>query len=283
MLALVFAMTAATAQTGRNAKVTVVMNTMNYKQQEQKKHASSSDLVNVLLEALGMKHEKAASNSTSYQDAVRAAIVKGLAESYRISAIDGMGATANCDYKVDATVANLSTTTKVMENRVDGKIRKVTEYKGLVNMTLQVKDAKTGRIVDNPTINISALDVAWTDTPQKAIVNALKELTYSVSKHFNKWLPLTANVLDGASVKKDKQKEVYIDLGTDEGAVKGVHFDVYSVKNVAGREAKSKIGRLKIEDVEGNDISLCKITSGGKAVKSALESGGKLVVVSNEY
>ena len=55
---------------------------------------------------------------------------------------------------------------------------------------------------------------------------------------------------------------------------------VYVIKNIAGREAKSQIGKLKIEAVEGDDISLCKVQSGGKDIKAALDAGQQLRVVS---
>ena len=55
---------------------------------------------------------------------------------------------------------------------------------------------------------------------------------------------------------------------------------VYEVKTVAGREAKSQIGKLKIEEVEGSDISRCKVQSGGKDIKAALDAGQQLRVMS---
>lgn len=82
------------------------------------------------------------------------------------------------------------------------------------------------------------------------------------------------------SNKKDKQKEVYIDLGSNEGAFEGLHMGVYIVKTVAGREAKSQIGKLKIEAVEGDDISRCKVQSGGKEIKAAIDAGQQLQVTS---
>lgn len=87
-----------------------------------------------------------------------------------------------------------------------------------------------------------------------------------------------ASVLEGARDKKDKQKEVYIDLGAREGAYKGLHMGVYTVKTVAGKEAKKQIGKLKIEEVQGDDISLCKVQSGGRDIKSALDNGETLVI-----
>jgi hypothetical protein len=55
---------------------------------------------------------------------------------------------------------------------------------------------------------------------------------------------------------------------------------VYQMKTIGGHEAKSQIGKLKIEAVEGDDISRCKVQSGGKDIKAALDAGEKLVVTS---
>ena len=85
-------------------------------------------------------------------------------------------------------------------------------------------------------------------------------------------------MLEGARDKKDKQKEVYIDLGSKEGAYEGLHMGVYTVKTIAGKEAKKQIGRLKIMEVLGDDISLCKVQSGGKDIKAALDAGETLVI-----
>ena len=63
-----------------------------------------------------------------------------------------------------------------------------------------------------------------------------------------------------------------------EGAYKGLHMGVYTVKLVAGKEAKKQIGKLKIEEVQGDDISLCKVQSGGKDIKVALDAGETLVI-----
>ena len=89
-----------------------------------------------------------------------------------------------------------------------------------------------------------------------------------------------ANIVEGATDKKEKQKEVYIDLGSSEGAVKGLHMGVFVVKTVAGKEARQQVGKLKIEEVEGDEISLCKVQSGGKDIKAAIDEGKQLVVLS---
>ena len=48
---------------------------------------------------------------------------------------------------------------------------------------------------------------------------------------------------------------------------------------LAGHEAKTQIGKLKIEAVEGEDISLCKVQNGGKDIKTAIEAGAQLRVM----
>ena len=55
---------------------------------------------------------------------------------------------------------------------------------------------------------------------------------------------------------------------------------VFIVKTIAGREARQQIGKLKVETVLGDDISLCKVQSGGKEIKKAIEAGEQLLVIS---
>ena len=94
--------------------------------------------------------------------------------------------------------------------------------------------------------------------------------------------PLRANIVEGAREKKDKQKEVYIDLGNHNGVYEGLHFGVYLEKQVAGKIAERQIGKLKIIEVQGPDISLCKVQSGGRDIKAAIDAGQNIVVKTME-
>ena len=60
------------------------------------------------------------------------------------------------------------------------------------------------------------------------------------------------------------------------------YMGVFVVKNVAGREAKSQIGKLKILALEGDDISRCKVQSGGKDIKAALDAQQRLLIISTD-
>ena len=108
----------------------------------------------------------------------------------------------------------------------------------------------------------------------------MERLSYSIKNWLNKKTLLEAIIIEGSSVKNDKQKEVYIDLGCSEHAVAGIHFGIYVIKNVAGEEAMQQIGKLKVEAVEGENVSRCKVQSGGKEIKAAIDSGTELKVIS---
>jgi hypothetical protein len=267
----------AMAQEGRNERITMGMNSLSYTVKEQK--STLSKVFDVLLTG------EVTTNQEKYQDAVRAAVVKGLSQAHRLSVIDGQlsaeeASRPNSCY-VDATVSNISTTSKTETEYIDKekkRTRTKTYYKALIGLILHIKDAKSDEIVASPTFNIKEIDLSWMETQDGAMLKALERLSYYVTRYCNRWLPLRANVVEGARVKKDKQKEVYIDLGEREGAYEGLHMGVYTVKTVAGKEAKKQIGRLKIEEVQGDDISLCKVQSGSKDIKAALEAGETLVI-----
>ena len=61
-----------------------------------------------------------------------------------------------------------------------------------------------------------------------------------------------------------------------------MHLTVYSVKTIAGRYARKELGKLKIKEVMGDDISLCKVTGGGKNIKAALDEGQTVVAITTD-
>jgi hypothetical protein len=66
------------------------------------------------------------------------------------------------------------------------------------------------------------------------------------------------------------------------GVYEGLHFGVYLEKQVAGKIAERQIGKLKVIEVQGPDISLCKVQSGGRDIKAAIDAGQNIVVKTME-
>ena len=270
-------------QTDRNRSYTITLGGVQYTHSDEK--MTSSEAVSKVM--TGMLTGKTSIQATEYEEDVINAIIKGLSNSHRYRYDDSMLENADAivagNLVVEAVITNIQVKT---ENRTwkgkDGRPQITTSYKGEVEAMLTLKDVKTGEVIGNPTFSGSGTGTSYNSDSDKAMRYAIGHLSSSITTWLNKYLPLQANIIEGSTAKKDKQKEVYIDLGAREGASEGLHLAVYKVKTIAGREAKTQIGKLKIESVDGDDISHCKVQSGGKDIKAALDAGEQLVVVSTD-
>ena len=274
------AVSAQDTQTDRNKTYRITLGNVQYTHHNEK--MSAGDAVGKVL--AGVLTGKTSVQATKYEDDVKNAIIKGLSGAHRFHYNDGLlqmkDITEEGNLVVDAVITNINakSDSRTWKDK-DGKTQVTTSYTGIVEALLTLKDAKTGEVVTNQSFNGQGLGGSSSDT-DKAVRQAIDYLSTNITKWLNKFRPLRANILEGAAAKKDKQKEVYIDLGSNEGAFVGLHMGVYQVKTIAGREAKSQIGKLKIEAIEGDNISRCKVQSGGKDIKAALDAGEKLVVTS---
>ena len=273
----------AMAQEGRNIVYTTGINELQYAKKDSK--PTTGEVIGEVLSAL--VSGETTQEMDKFVPAVQAAVVKGISQARRIKAIEGQLTPEEKSqphaWYVDGTIATISSTSKVETWKdKDKKEHSKTVYKGLVGVTLHFKNAQTDEVMFSPSFNVTASDLSWVESASGAVTNAVNYLSDRITRYLNLSLPLSANIIEGAREKKDKQKEVYIDLGAAEGGFKGLHFDVFTVKTVAGREAKKKIGRLKITDVEGDDISLCKVQSGGRDIKSAIDAGEQLLIITTD-
>lgn len=265
-------------QKDRNVVRKVGVGELIYTPAQEKKNSAGNvikDIASVLLAGQTSHQEP------QYAEAVRASVVNGLSRVRLLSPFDGQFQAAELESDMpalyaDGTINNIST---IKKTETSGK-NVNTYYRGLVSVTVNLKDARDGTVVNSHTFNITDSDLSWIGSTEKAMSNALEYLSSKIEKYYNSAFPLYASIVEGGNVKKDKQKEVYIDLGEPDGVYKGMQFDVFVVKTIAGKEAKTMIGRLKIEEVEGDEISLCKVTKGGDRIKPALEEGQTLLITS---
>ena len=220
-----------------------------------------------------------------YENAVQAAVVQGMSNSFRLKVVDGL-TDEDLEYPyvvyVDGDITNMTTTSKTevetYEEKSTKKTRSRTYFRGQVAVTLQVKDAHDGSVIASPSFNITESDMSWIETAEGAMNRALEVLSKKVRLCFNEIFPLTGNIIERAGDKNDKQKEVYIDLGASHGMREGVVLLVYRDKVIAGKKAREEIARLKVKKVEGDEVSLCKVTSRGKDLKAALDAGDTLII-----
>lgn len=187
-------------------------------------------------------------------------------------------------YLLTGHINNLTTTSKAeVKTSKDSKgkeIKKtIVRYDAVAEISLTLKDVASGN-VSTQTFKCTAYSDGATATAEKAISAAVNGMKNKIAYYYNDMFPTQANIVERGAEKKDKQKELYIDVGSAIRTYEGQHFHIYVVGSVAGRETKREIGRVKVNEVLGEDISLCKVQKGGKDIKAALDEGKHVVAIS---
>ena len=275
------------SQDDRNPIIMASMNNLqyNHKKADRRPGTVIGEIATAVLTGQSSK------DMEGYQNAVRSAILKGMTEAYRLHVVDGPltkeeAETIGSIY-VDGTLNNISTTTKneVVEyeekNKEGEKVKKTRTdvyYRALLSVTLHVKDAMTDAVIASPSFSISESDMSWVNSPQKAVDNAVARLSRLVTKFFDGMYPLTCQIIERGGIKNDKQKQVYIDLGSAHGLTTGQTLAIYTIRMIGGKEARSQVARLRVKQIEGDEVSFCKVLSGGKDLKIALDEGLDLIV-----
>ncbi len=265
-------------QTGRNRVFQINLEKCIYAHHNEK--LSTGQTVGKILTgiATGQTHMQA----TKFEGDVQNAIIKGLSGSHRLRYNDVMPLEPG-NIAVEAIISDISASSSTRtwkDNK--GKVQITTYYNGRVEVMLTLKDAASGEVLANPSFRGTGSGSSSYSTSDEAVIGAMNGLSRLINGWLRRFMPLQANIVEGATAKKSKQKEVYIDLGSREGAYRGLHLGVFEVKTVAGKEAQRQIGKLRIEEVQGEDISFCKVQGGGKEIKALLDAGADLRVISVE-
>ena len=265
----------------RNRTYNIVLNNVQYTHHNDK--MSVGDAVGAVL--TGVLTGQTSVEATKYEDDVKGAIIKGLSGAHRFHYNDGLIHVSDVveegNIAVNALITNInaSSSSRTWKDKED-KVHVDTYYRGEVEAVLTLKDIKTGEVIANPTVKGLGSSTSMFSTSDQAVKHAIGMLSGSITRWLNNYKPITANFVEAGAAKKDKQKEVFIDYGSREGAYKGMHMGIYHLYTIKGKPGKSMLGKLKIEEVAGEDLSRCKVTSGGKDVKEAIDDGQTLVVMS---
>ena len=184
-----------------------------------------------------------------------------------------------------ATLTDIAASRKLKHyDRKDSKGREYTEtktyYGAVATVALNFKNLKTGEITTSA-ISGRCSEYSLANSADEAIRTALSELANNIYEYYNECYPIRANIIERGTEKKDKTKELYIDVGS-RFIGEDIHFDVFVVGQVAGRETRKQIGRVRVREVLGDDISLCKVQKGGKDIKAAFDRGDAIVAISTD-
>ena len=246
------------------------------------KEAPKSELGTVVGAVLDVLADQTTSEEPGYSDALRASVIMALSNVRRFTVTDGRQMAPNDETNiiVDGTINYISITRelKLASNKKD----KIPQFYAQIGLTLNMKDAVTNNVINSQVFEVNKSGWSWVNSNDTAIKNALETLRKKVEKYYNIAFPYTAQVLERGVEKKDKQKELYIDLGAAHGLQEGTHFNVYVIGSIGGKETRKQIGRLKVKSIEGDEVSLCKVSSGGREIKAAIDAEQKLLIISTD-
>lgn len=246
------------------------------------KETPKSDLGAVVGAVLDVLSDQTTSEEPGYSDALRASVIMALSNVRRFTVTDGLQVAPNDETNIliDGTINYISITREL--RLASNKKDKIPQFYAQIGLTLNVKDAATGTIINSQVFEVNRTGWSWVNSNDTAIKNALENLRRRVEKYYNTAYPYIAHVLERGVEKKDKQKELYIDLGAMHGLQEGIHFDVYVIGSIGGKETRKQIGRLKVKSIEGDEVSLCKVSSGGKEIKAAIDAEQQLLIISTD-
>ena len=246
------------------------------------KEGPKSELGTVVGAVLDVLADQTTSEEPGYSDALRASVIMALSNVRRFTVTDGLQVAPNDETNiiVDGTINYISITRelKLASNKRD----KIPQFYAQIGLTLNVKDAVTGTVINSQVFEVNKSGWSWVNSNDTAIKKALESLRKKIGKYYDTAYPYTAHILERGVEKKDKQKELYIDLGAIHGLQEGTHFDVYIIGSIGGKETRKQIGRLKVKSIEGDEVSLCKVSSGGKDIKAAIDAGQNLLIISTD-
>lgn len=185
----------------------------------------------------------------------------------------GVMKTLGANYLVTGVVSRMDATYKTND---DGS----SYYNGNIIYALTVINVENGTIIGTENYTYSGLTGNTGSTASEAVISTMNRVKQSMNNFVNEYFKLSGKVVEmnEASKKGDQAKSLYISLGSQAGISKDQILEVFEVKMIAGREAETNIGEIKVDEVMAADLSMCKVTKGGKEIMTAFQKGSELRV-----
>ncbi len=178
------------------------------------------------------------------------------------------------------------------ENVVGGKLINV-EYQKLlgskslrraaVTFSLDIIDAETSETLETETFKIGLLNLKNVGgvTNQEAYSTSLKLMTKKIQNFLNKFISKSIAILSIEEQKNGVAKMILVNTGKATGAKKNNKISIYelSTMNIGEKTTQREkwVADVKIEVVEGDELSIAKVTKGGKELLEKFNAQAKLI------
>lgn len=162
-------------------------------------------------------------------------------------------------------------------------------YKCKISFTINVLDVETGMVLHSKTISptesfasgLLTRGITGVSTPSDALKNTLSRTDKYINEFILEYFPLKTEIIKIVEVKKDEAKSLLLNVGSFQGTKKNSEFNVYEISSVEvnGRNITREvlIGKVKIKEVQGEEISLAEVKKGGVEILSKFSANTQLV------
>lgn len=244
---------------------------------------------------------KTAKVSTTARDLVRAGVLTSLTNSGRLDVVDATNITALqvsesvAEQDVIPTADNIRQTAMKESGgnmlitgnvtNIDATQMKDSQgkiyYSGIVTFSLNIIDLETGNSIGAQDISYNGMNAKTGSTKDEAITETIEYIPMSMTRFINKHFKLETKVVQINEEKKGKVTQVYINAGSSVGITKSQTFLMFVEGEVAGIKQKTEIGRLAVESVEGEELTLCKVIKPSEEIKEYINNGTEIIVESD--
>lgn len=189
------------------------------------------------------------------------------------------------------TLSNVSTNqqTNKVKNILTGKLNATTVYTASISFSLQLTDVESGKIINQKAFNSEQSGlfgmggIITGNSPEDAMANAMTFEKKQILTWINQCYPPNIKILKIEDRDKKGNPETILITGVDASLEKGTKLDLNEIEMIDAGDGKQlrravNIAKLKITDKQ-DEITVCKITEGGKALEDKMNANSKLEVV----
>ena len=149
-------------------------------------------------------------------------------------------------------------------------------YTASTKCKLTLTNLKTGKVVKEKSFYMGRAGLQYTSVAQ-CIADVAIGVDAATEAFLLNFFPVTGTIIQ-KGVEQDngkvKDNQCYIDIAENMIAYVGMTLVAYTNDN--GKE--NEIGKIKVKEVEGEDVSMCTITSGKSKIEKAIEAGQTVYV-----
>ena len=162
--------------------------------------------------------------------------------------------------------------------------RPVERWFAYAKMHVELVNYRTGEVLWTADLDEDNYSSMYSTDPmesvQRSICNSIGQKLASLYPASAPRMAVQGCILSVAEQKKERAKQVYIDLGIANEIRKGDTFTVYAPVSQGGNSGATPIGTLTVSEVQGNTLSLCKVKKGEEEIYANMQKGATLTVQS---